>query len=59
MSGCKMHKSIWLLVILDNLERLLKMHCLKQEQMYDPADELKPYETSLIILLHKFTFQHV
>ncbi len=27
--------------------------------MYDPADELKPSETALSILLHKYTFQHV
>ncbi len=26
--------------------------------MYDPADELKPSETALTILLHKYTFQH-
>lgn len=27
--------------------------------MYDPADELKPSETTLTILLHKYTFQHL
>jgi len=27
--------------------------------MYDPADELKPSETTLTILLHKYTFQRL